>query len=212
MFKKNIINLGINTQRLNSICLVLLLLLPLLPHTSAQSHNDDSTRDVILLCGFVFLFFVIPFSCLCIIAAKETNIAAAAAQRPPTIVPRSNNTTTRLDSKVIETYPVSVYPDVKNKEEVLSCDLCFKDFEDGDVLRLLPCNHLLHDCVDEWLVSQSTCPLCRFDLKAIVPETALNASGIVIDVLEDGQDHTHEMSTEMISEIQDELTNVSITA
>lgn len=41
--------------------------------------------------------------------------------------------------------------------------MCLSRFEELDILRLLPkCKHAFHlDCVDIWLVSHSTCPLCR---------------------------------------------------
>lgn len=45
----------------------------------------------------------------------------------------------------------------------MECAVCLSRFEDADILRLLPkCKHAFHlDCVDTWLVSHSTCPLCR---------------------------------------------------
>ncbi|KAI5285054.1 hypothetical protein KEM52_002613 [Ascosphaera acerosa] len=48
----------------------------------------------------------------------------------------------------------------------LACPICTEDFQKGETLRVLPCNHRFHaDCVDPWLVNVSgTCPLCRVDL------------------------------------------------
>jgi hypothetical protein len=48
-------------------------------------------------------------------------------------------------------------------QEGLECAVCLCQFEDNDILRLLPkCQHAFHvDCVDLWLASHSTCPLCR---------------------------------------------------
>ena len=50
-----------------------------------------------------------------------------------------------------------------NLQEGLECAVCLSRFEDADILRLLPkCKHAFHlDCVDTWLISHSTCPLCR---------------------------------------------------
>lgn len=46
-----------------------------------------------------------------------------------------------------------------------TCPICIIDFEDGDDLRVLPCegHHRFHkDCVDPWLLELSTsCPICR---------------------------------------------------
>ncbi|KAL2942155.1 RING-H2 finger protein ATL11 [Bienertia sinuspersici] len=46
------------------------------------------------------------------------------------------------------------------------CVVCLGAFEDNDMLRLLPkCSHVFHqDCIDKWLQSHSTCPLCRANL------------------------------------------------
>ncbi|KAF4553703.1 Ring finger domain-containing protein 3 [Elsinoe fawcettii] len=47
------------------------------------------------------------------------------------------------------------------------CSICTEDFEDGQDLRVLPCDHRFHAaCVDPWLLNVSgTCPLCRIDLR-----------------------------------------------
>jgi hypothetical protein len=46
-----------------------------------------------------------------------------------------------------------------------TCPICIVDFEEGDDLRLLPCegNHRFHQtCVDPWLLElSSSCPICR---------------------------------------------------
>lgn len=43
-----------------------------------------------------------------------------------------------------------------------SCVVCMCDFEARQVLRVLPCAHEFHaKCVDKWLRSNRTCPICR---------------------------------------------------
>lgn len=44
-----------------------------------------------------------------------------------------------------------------------SCAICVDDFKEGDMMRVLPCNHHFHlDCIDEWLINHSDlCPLCK---------------------------------------------------
>ncbi|KAI3520330.1 hypothetical protein L1887_09680 [Cichorium endivia] len=48
------------------------------------------------------------------------------------------------------------------------CSICLADYNQSDVLRLLPeCAHLFHlSCIDTWLKVHPTCPVCRnsFDL------------------------------------------------
>ncbi|KAL1640302.1 hypothetical protein SLS58_007118 [Diplodia intermedia] len=44
------------------------------------------------------------------------------------------------------------------------CTICTEEFEPGQDVRLLPCNHKFHpECIDPWLLNVSgTCPLCMF--------------------------------------------------
>ncbi|XP_050296233.1 E3 ubiquitin-protein ligase RNF38 isoform X3 [Anthonomus grandis grandis] len=43
-----------------------------------------------------------------------------------------------------------------------SCVVCMCDFEARQMLRVLPCSHEFHaKCIDKWLRSNRTCPICR---------------------------------------------------
>lgn len=57
---------------------------------------------------------------------------------------------------------IAVHKYVKGMEET-DCAVCLAEFEQGDDLRVLPkCNHAFHiPCIDTWLSSHTTCPLCR---------------------------------------------------
>lgn len=47
------------------------------------------------------------------------------------------------------------------------CTICLSEFEDGEDVRRLPCMHLFHiECVDQWLVTNKKCPICRVDIEA----------------------------------------------
>jgi len=50
-----------------------------------------------------------------------------------------------------------------------TCAICLDDFQDGELLILLPCNHYFHtNCVTRWLCERSAvCPLCKIE---ILPE------------------------------------------
>ncbi|CAM0871817.1 unnamed protein product [Alopecurus aequalis] len=76
-----------------------------------------------------------------------------------------------LDRELVESFPTAVYGDVKahmaiTKSGTLECAVCLAEFADADELRVLPaCCHVFHpDCIDPWLASAVTCPLCRADL------------------------------------------------
>ncbi|XP_031825720.1 ring finger protein murashka isoform X2 [Nomia melanderi] len=45
-----------------------------------------------------------------------------------------------------------------------NCVVCMCDFEAMQSLRVLPCSHEFHSkCIDKWLKSNRTCPICRGD-------------------------------------------------
>lgn len=56
------------------------------------------------------------------------------------------------------------------------CTICLSLFEVENDVRRLPCMHLFHmDCVDQWLMTNKHCPICRVDI-----ETRLNKDIIAI--------------------------------
>ncbi|CAF99592.1 unnamed protein product [Tetraodon nigroviridis] len=47
------------------------------------------------------------------------------------------------------------------------CTICLSILEEGEDVRRLPCMHLFHQlCVDQWLVTNKKCPICRVDIEA----------------------------------------------
>ncbi|XP_027329895.1 RING-H2 finger protein ATL46-like [Abrus precatorius] len=68
-----------------------------------------------------------------------------------------------LDQALIDALPVFYYHDLLGLKEPFDCAVCLCEFSDQDKLRLLPmCSHAFHmNCLDTWLLSNSTCPLCR---------------------------------------------------
>ncbi|CAM0912968.1 unnamed protein product [Alopecurus aequalis] len=76
-----------------------------------------------------------------------------------------------LDQAVIDALPVFLYAEVvvgAGAKEPFDCAVCLCEFAGDDRLRLLPlCGHAFHiECIDTWLLSNSTCPLCRHALAA----------------------------------------------
>ncbi|KAL5206562.1 hypothetical protein ABZP36_034771 [Zizania latifolia] len=74
-----------------------------------------------------------------------------------------------LDQAVLQTFPTMAYADVKAHKAIkgaLECAVCLSEFDDDEMLRLLPkCSHVFHpDCIDTWLASHVTCPVCRANL------------------------------------------------
>ncbi|XP_020235168.1 RING-H2 finger protein ATL43-like [Cajanus cajan] len=69
-----------------------------------------------------------------------------------------------VDRDVLDSLPTFRFESLKGQKNGLDCAVCLGKFEDCEVLRLLPeCKHAFHmGCVDTWLFTHSTCPLCRY--------------------------------------------------
>eukprot|EP00850_Spirogloea_muscicola_P011560 SM000072S21194 [mRNA] locus=s72:196568:197642:- [translate_table: standard] len=75
------------------------------------------------------------------------------------------------------------------------CAICLMDYDKGEeVVRLPPCGHAFHAaCIDSWLHTQTTCPICRLSLLPPTaaadgaPGTAHRPSAAVEPDLEAGQ-------------------------
>ena len=65
----------------------------------------------------------------------------------------------------IDNLPVEKYNTHKHNNYNI-CPIGFIDFEHGSDIKSLPCGHYFDpECIDEWLIENSTCPLCRHELK-----------------------------------------------
>ncbi|KAE9609821.1 hypothetical protein Lal_00006699 [Lupinus albus] len=103
-----------------------------------------------------------------------------------------------VDQSFIDTLPVFNYKAIIGLKNPFDCAVCLCEFEPEDKLRLLPkCSHAFHmECIDTWLLSHSTCPLCRATL---LPEFSTNNTrSPFVFVLESGS----ESSRENVSEIE----------
>ncbi|CAI5471788.1 unnamed protein product [Closterium sp. Yama58-4] len=60
------------------------------------------------------------------------------------------------------------------------CTVCLSDFNEGELVRsVLPCEHRFHvACIDHWLATKTTCPVCRTDLKSLAPHAGEDDSDL----------------------------------
>ncbi|KAM0016588.1 putative transcription factor C2H2 family [Helianthus debilis subsp. tardiflorus] len=86
-----------------------------------------------------------------------------------------------LDQGFIDALPVFSYGELMGLKEPFDCAVCLCEFTQKDSLRLLPlCSHAFHmHCIDTWLLSNSTCPLCRGVLFA--PEFSVENPGFEVN-------------------------------
>ncbi|KAJ7533524.1 hypothetical protein O6H91_13G053700 [Diphasiastrum complanatum] len=128
---------------------------------SSAYHFDGHTVIVIVLAASSFLFFgIFAFY------TKKCCAPRAIPTRQPAVDQRPGQKTEGLDRELIETLPVVEYSAASTAKNCTECAVCLTDFQERDKTRLLPnCNHAFHpECIDMWLFSHSTCPLCRIIL------------------------------------------------
>jgi E3 ubiquitin-protein ligase EL5 len=121
-------------------------------------------------------------------ASSGPNLRAAAAASAPGAGGKG------VDPVLLRALPVTLYR-AKDFAQALECAVCLADLSDGEAARFLPkCGHGFHaECVDLWLRSHPTCPLCRVDvdkpdalpraLPPVRPERANYGNNLPTDVL-----------------------------
>lgn len=154
-------------------CLVLLLLLSLPHHHSANAQSGTVSpvtppiavnynhSVALVFVFFVWAFFLVAFFCIYLNDCIDT--------RAGPVISANRSSNCGLDRAVIESFPtfeVKNLRTVKVTATTLECAVCLGEFEDHETLRLLPkCSHAFHpDCIDAWLASHVTCPICRAKL------------------------------------------------
>jgi len=104
----------------------------------------------------------------------------------------SSSSNSGLDEALIKSITVCKY--TKGVVEGHDCSVCLSEFEENESLRLLPkCNHAFHlPCIDPWLKSHATCPLCRSTITLVCPNPALEPPPrVVVNALEYQQRTSH---------------------
>ncbi|KAI9244878.1 hypothetical protein EDC94DRAFT_629150 [Helicostylum pulchrum] len=106
-------------------------------------------------------------------------------QPPQPLLVRTKRKRQSLDQALVNLLPTRVYKSREQRKEMYSekketssnvsvdsfgtlcelssCVICLDNFEPGNILRRLPCNHEYHrDCIDIWLTKKcASCPLCQ---------------------------------------------------
>jgi E3 ubiquitin-protein ligase ATL6/9/15/31/42/55 len=111
--------------------------------------------------------------CICIyIRRRNTAIDSDAESRrrglerttssPPSDLPTRSNLSIGVDPVIIRALPVHSYcGDAKDQRD--DCAICLNEFKEKDAVKMIPfCKHVFHPvCIDMWLSSNMTCPVCR---------------------------------------------------
>ena len=70
------------------------------------------------------------------------------------------------DEAILSELPENQIDDIKKLDnDKKNCVICMEDFKNGDISTNLPCLHMFHtNCIQTWLNTQNTCPICKFEL------------------------------------------------
>lgn len=173
---------------------------PYQEHSSSHSFSsmDKLKPSIIIITLILFITLLLSISiclllrhlnrrCLRHLSAASASSASADSRRVSASTRRVSpetptvNTAPSLSSSVIQSLPVFKYSSITRRSTSNGdCAVCLSKFEPQDQLRLLPlCCHAFHaDCIDTWLESNLTCPLCRSSITASESDVlkAINAS------------------------------------
>jgi hypothetical protein len=169
------------------------------PNSFDQPSNGSSGTSfkpsIAVIIGVLTTMFSLTF--LLLLYAKHCkrspNIGPEEIFPPPRALFQTDS---GIDRSVVEALPMFSFGSLQGMKDGLECAVCLSKFEEADILRLLPkCKHAFHlDCVDIWLSSHSTCPLCRQYINAednlaveevvqarrsVTPEEAVQEAGIL---------------------------------
>ncbi|KAM0899307.1 hypothetical protein ACQ4PT_021393 [Festuca glaucescens] len=146
-------------------------------------HVDDSNfalhgRAVPLLVGLLLLLVAFVAVCLYLRWACTRRRRRAADLEASSSFAAASPAPPGLDADAINALPVTLYSPARSTREKggggeeeqaveAECSICISALVAGDKVKALPpCGHRFHpDCVDDWLRSHPSCPLCRTILR-----------------------------------------------
>ncbi|XP_008800481.2 RING-H2 finger protein ATL3-like [Phoenix dactylifera] len=150
------------------------------PEQAAKSSSglSPTVTTEIMVAAVVVIFMAFLFVFFFYLRAKRYWGANPTFGRPrPAFADEAAVPRRTVDPATVKALPSLVFRPEEFKEG-LECAVCLSELAEGEEARLLPnCKHGFHlECIDMWLHSHSTCPLCRCPLVAEVkPESADSA-------------------------------------
>ncbi|KAG1354330.1 E3 ubiquitin-protein ligase ATL4 [Cocos nucifera] len=172
--------------------------LPQLPSPSEDSGHSASPSPSsslsfayspsLLIIAAILAFVFVASATIHLLLRFLSRSSSSSSSAPPLIHHRRSSTTSSASSALsdqekaalIESLPlfslassVAVLP--KSSPD---CAVCLSPFHPHDELRLLPaCRHAFHSpCIDTWLRSTPSCPLCRSSITLPPPPPPLSAA------------------------------------
>ncbi|KAJ0255575.1 hypothetical protein HA466_0103050 [Hirschfeldia incana] len=148
-------------------------------HGDSHSSSLDSLKPSVLVIILILLMTLLISVSICFLlrclnrCSHHSPISPSSSSSTDSLRFSSNRRVSPETerSSLLDSLPVFKFSSVVTRRSSAAssdCAVCLSKFEPDDQLRLLPlCCHAFHaDCIDVWLVSNQTCPLCRSPLFA----------------------------------------------
>ena len=143
-----------------------------------SSHGSDLNTKILItaivsLSVVLVLVFALHLYARCVLRRQARRRLTAVHQLSLSVAHAHSGEppNTGLDPTIIASLPIFVFKrkesqndkDEDDEASGMECAVCLSALEDEEMARLLPnCKHSFHvGCIDTWLASHSTCPICR---------------------------------------------------
>lgn len=187
------------------------------PSPSVAEHTERSTRCYVnegtlnsdlavilsvMICGLICMLGLNSLF-RCVLCFRRRNGADSSDE----VAIRLANT--GLKKTAMKALPIVEYRSANSKLPAglaTECPICLAEFGEGEKVRVLPnCNHRFHmECIDKWLNSHSSCPVCRHSLNLVSQNKKPSGTAPISEAVESNSAmqvviHT-EVSTQVIPE------------
>ncbi|KAL5546231.1 hypothetical protein UlMin_005918 [Ulmus minor] len=119
-------------------------------------HNE--TAWTVLAISFISFLVILAILVIAIFTPRRWLSSHGRNQLPKSV-----------DAKMVDALPCITFSSANcsNCHAGGTCAICLEDYKDGEILRVLPCQHDFHSrCVDAWLTKWGTfCPVCKHDMR-----------------------------------------------
>ncbi|XP_050153353.1 E3 ubiquitin-protein ligase ATL4-like [Malus sylvestris] len=143
---------------------------PLLPHRKSSSFFKNLSPNLLII--IVILAATLVASICLILRHLNSRCIRRLAPSPSDSFSDSRRISTRrINPDTSPSLPLYTFSSIARRSSSTisaDCAVCLSKFEPSDEVHLLPlCCHTFHSaCIDPWLQSQQTCPLCRSSIAA----------------------------------------------
>ncbi|EOA21424.1 hypothetical protein CARUB_v10001798mg [Capsella rubella] len=155
-------------------------------YISSNSSSSNDADKMKLYQAFIFsvpicFTFIVLFVLYVIYLRRNsaTNVdwSSLGMRGGGTLAPTNNNLSRAelgLSKNFREMLPIVIFKESFSVKDSL-CSVCLGDYQAEEKLQQMPtCGHTFHmECIDLWLTSHTTCPLCRLSL---IPKPSIELS------------------------------------